>query len=497
MSLELKGITKKFGALVANDQINLKVEKGEIHAILGENGAGKSTLMNIVYGLLEADSGSIFVDGKQVEIKEPSDALNCGIGMVHQHFMLVPVFTVAENIVLGHEQTKRGILTLDDAKVKIASIAKEFKFDINPDALIEDLSVGIQQRVEIIRALMYDAKVLILDEPTAVLTPQETDELLNIMRALKAKGTAIIFITHKLREVKAVADKITVIRLGKVVGVTSPTSSQEELASMMVGRSVDLIPNKSVAKLGKTILDIKDLNIFNSVGRKIVNSISLEIKAGEILAIAGVQGNGQSELARALVNLESHVTGSVKINNEEILGKSVRDSLHAGVAFIPESRELDGLIGSFSIAENLILDTHDLAPVAERGQIDKEFVRENASKLVKEFDVRTQSIFENASSLSGGNKQKVVLARELSRTVELVIASQPTRGLDVGSIEFVYERLLAERDANRAVLLISSELDEVTALADRIAVIYKGEIVGIVSPDITREKLGLMMAGIK
>jgi simple sugar transport system ATP-binding protein len=344
---------------------------------------------------------------------------------------------------------------------------------------------------------MYDAKVLILDEPTAVLTPQETDELLNIMRALKAKGTAIIFITHKLREVKAVADKITVIRLGKLVGVTSPSSSQEELASMMVGRSVDLIPNKSVAKLGKTILAVKDLNIFNTVGRKIVNSISLEIKAGEILAIAGVQGNGQSELARALVNLESNVTGSIKINNEEILGKSVRDSLHAGVAFIPESRELDGLIGSFSIAENLILDTHDLAPVAQRGQIDKEFVRENASKLVKEFDVRTQSIFDSASSLSGGNKQKVVLARELSRTVELVIASQPTRGLDVGSIEFVYERLLAERAANRAVLLISNELDEVAALADRIAVIYKGGIVGIVSPDISREKLGLMMAGIK
>jgi simple sugar transport system ATP-binding protein len=497
VSLELKGITKKFGALVANDQINLIVEKGEIHAILGENGAGKSTLMNIVYGLLEADSGSIFVNGKQVDIKEPSDALNCGIGMVHQHFMLVPVFTVAENIVLGHEQTKHGILTLDEAKVKIASIAKEFKFDINPNALIEDLSVGIQQRVEIIRALMYDAKVLILDEPTAVLTPQETDELLNIMRALKAKGTAIIFITHKLREVKAVADKITVIRLGKLVGVTSPSSSQEELASMMVGRSVDLILNKSVAKLGKTILAVKDLNIFNTVGRKIVNSVSLEIKAGEILAIAGVQGNGQSELARALVNLESNVTGSIKINNEEILGKSVRDSLHAGVAFIPESRELDGLIGSFSIAENLILDTHDLAPVAQRGQIDKEFVRENASKLVKEFDVRTQSIFDSASSLSGGNKQKVVLARELSRTVELVIASQPTRGLDVGSIEFVYERLLAERAANRAVLLISNELDEVAALADRIAVIYKGGIVGIVSPDISREKLGLMMAGIK
>lgn len=497
MSLELKGITKKFGSLVANDQINLKVEKGEIHAILGENGAGKSTLMNIVYGLLEADSGSIFVDGKEVAVKEPSDALNFGIGMVHQHFMLVPVFTVAENIVLGHEQSKRGILTLGEAKNKIKSIASEFKFDINPDALIEDLPVGVQQRVEIIRALMYDAKVLILDEPTAVLTPQETDELLNIMRALKAKGTAIIFITHKLREVKAVADKITVIRLGKVVGVASPSNSQEELATMMVGREVDLIPDKSVAKLGKTILAIKDLNIFNAVGRKIVNNISLEIKGGEILAIAGVQGNGQSELARALVNLEDHVTGSIKINNQEILNKSVRDSLRTGVAFIPESRELDGLIGSFSIAENLILDTHDLAPVAKGGQINKEYVRENANKLVKEFDVRTQSIFDTSSSLSGGNKQKVVLARELSRNVELVVASQPTRGLDVGSIEFVYERLLAERAANRAVLLISSELDEVSALADRIAVIYKGEIVGIVAPDISREKLGLMMAGIK
>lgn len=496
MSLELKEITKKFGALVANDQINLKVEKGEIHAILGENGAGKSTLMNIVYGLLAADSGSIFVDGKLVSINEPSDALNCGIGMVHQHFMLVPVFTVAENIVLGHEKSKRGLLTLDEAKVKIASIANEFKFEIDPDALIEDLPVGVQQRVEIIRALMYDAKVLILDEPTAVLTPQETDELLSMMKTLKAKGTSIIFITHKLREVRAVADKITIIRLGKVVGVTTPDSSQEELASMMVGRSVDLIPNKLNVTPGKTILAVTDLNIYNSVGRKIVNNITLEIKAGEILAIAGVQGNGQSEIARALLNLEEHVDGSIKINNNEILGKSVRDSLRDGIAFIPESRELDGLIGSFSIAENLILDTHDLVPVAKQGQLNKTYIRENAQKLIKEFDVRAQSIFDTASSLSGGNKQKVVLARELSRTVDLVIASQPTRGLDVGSIEFVYERLLSERASNKAVLLISSELDEVTALADRIAVIYKGEIVGVVTPDVSREKLGLMMAGI-
>jgi ABC-type uncharacterized transport system ATPase subunit len=496
MSLELKEITKKFGALVANDQINLKVNKGEIHAILGENGAGKSTLMNIVYGLLAADSGSIFVDGKLVSINEPSDALNCGIGMVHQHFMLVPVFTVAENIVLGHEKSKRGLLTLDEAKVKIASIANEFKFEIDPDALIEDLPVGVQQRVEIIRALMYDAKVLILDEPTAVLTPQETDELLSMMKTLKAKGTSIIFITHKLREVRAVADKITIIRLGKVVGVTTPDSSQEELASMMVGRSVDLIPNKLNVTPGKTILAVTDLNIYNSVGRKIVNNITLEIKAGEILAIAGVQGNGQSEIARALLNLEEHVDGSIKINNNEILGKSVRDSLRDGIAFIPESRELDGLIGSFSIAENLILDTHDLVPVAKQGQLNKTYIRENAQKLIKEFDVRAQSIFDTASSLSGGNKQKVVLARELSRTVDLVIASQPTRGLDVGSIEFVYERLLSERASNKAVLLISSELDEVTALADRIAVIYKGEIVGVVTPDVSREKLGLMMAGI-
>jgi simple sugar transport system ATP-binding protein len=317
------------------------------------------------------------------------------------------------------------------------------------------------------------------------------------MRTLKAKGTSIIFITHKLREVKAVADKITIIRLGKVVGLAQPTSSQEELASMMVGRQVDLIPNKPTAKLGKTILDIKELNIYNSIGRKIVNNLSLDIKAGEILAIAGVQGNGQSEIARALINLEDHVTGSIKINNVEILGESVRDSLRTGIAFIPESRELDGLIGTFSIAENLILDTHDLTPVAKNGQLVSSYIKSNAAKLVEEFDVRTQSIFDNSSSLSGGNKQKVVLARELSRSVELVVASQPTRGLDVGSIEFVYERLLAERAANRAVLLISSELDEVAALADRIAVIFKGEIIGVVGSDVSREKLGLMMAGVK
>ena len=497
MSLELKGITKKFGSLIANDSINLKVAKGEIHAILGENGAGKSTLMNVVYGLTQADSGSIWVDGSEVKISEPADALNVGIGMVHQHFMLVPVFTVAENIVLGHEVSKRGILSLAEARMKIEQIAVEFKFEVNPDELIENLPVGVQQRVEIIRALMYDAKVLILDEPTAVLTPQETDELLNIMRTLKSKGTSIIFITHKLREVKEVADQITIIRLGKVVGTARPNASQEELANLMVGRPVDLTPNVIKSKTGETTLKIANLSVLNPTGRTIVNNISLEVKAGEILAIAGVQGNGQSELVRAIMNLEENVTGSIQILGEELVGKSVHQTIHSGVAYIPESRELDGLVGTFSIAENLVLDTHGLAPFSKVGQLSANKISDNATKLKDEFDIRAQSIYDTANSLSGGNKQKVVLARELSRQVKVVVACQPTRGLDVGSIEFVHERLLAERNSGRAVLLISTELDEVAALADRIAVIYRGEILGIVDSDVSREKLGLMMAGVK
>lgn len=497
MSIELRGITKRFGALTANDAIDLKVAHGEIHAILGENGAGKSTLMNIVYGLVRADSGKIFVEGNEVIINEPADALKYGIGMVHQHFMLIPVFTVAENIALGREQSKGGLLTLDEVKKRIRSLADEFKFDIDPDALIEDLPVGVQQRVEIIKALIYDAKVLILDEPTAVLTPQETDELLSIMRTLKNKGTSIIFITHKLREVKEVADKITIIRLGKVVSTVAANTSQEELASMMVGRQVDLVPEKIAVKPGKIILEIDKLSVSDAFGRKIINSLSLQVRAGEILAIAGVQGNGQSELARAIVNLEEHVLGSIKLDGQEILGSTVKDSLRAGIAYIPESRELDGLISSFSIIENLILDVHDFSPVANNARLDSTYIKNNATKLVSEFDIRTQSISDTASSLSGGNKQKVVLARELSREVKLVLASQPTRGLDVGSIEFVYEKLLAERSANRAILLISSELDEVLELADRIVVMYKGDIVGEVGPEVSRKKLGLMMAGIK
>ena len=497
MPLELKGISKSFGNLQANNQIDLKVGKGEIHAILGENGAGKSTLMNIVYGLLQPDSGEILVDEKLVKILEPADAIKYGIGLVHQHFMLIPVFTVAENIALGREKSKFGIMSFAEIKTKIKKLSDEFKFDIDPDAIIEDLPVGVQQRIEIIKALMYDAKVLILDEPTAVLTPQETDELLNVMKILKSRGTSIIFITHKLREVRAVADKITIIRLGKVVGTQLPSASQEELANLMVGREVDLAPSKAAFNPGGNVLEINDLSIFNDSGRKVVSNLSLNIRAGEILAIAGVQGNGQSELARAIVNLEKHKSGSIKLDGKEILGSTVRDSLRAGIAYIPESRELDGLISTFSITENLILDVHDLEPAASRGQLNRSYISENATTLVKEFDVRTQSIEANSSSLSGGNKQKVVLARELSREVKLVVAAQPTRGLDVGSIEFVYEKLLAERANKKAILLISSELDEVMELADRIAVIYKGEIVGVVDSDVSREKLGLMMAGIK
>jgi len=498
MSLELRGITKRFGALVANDSIDLAVANGEIHAILGENGAGKSTLMNIVYGLLSPDQGSISVDGKEVRIDSPLDALAAGIGMVHQHFMLIPVFTVAENIVLGHEKTKGpGLLDLETARKEILRVSAEFNFDIDPDALVEDLPVGLQQRVEIIRALIYDAKVLILDEPTAVLTPQETDELLRNMKKLRAKGTSIVFITHKLREVKEAADKITIIRRGKVVGTASPTATQEELASLMVGRPVSLDVDKKAANPGKVMLEVKNLHISDHTGRTLVKDISFQLHAGEILAVAGVQGNGQSELAEAIVGLQEHVTGSIVLDGQEISKVSVREALHSGIAFVPESREEDGLIGSFSIEENLILDLHDLPPYAKGPVISQSIVATEADKRIKEFDIRTQSSKDSASSLSGGNKQKVVLARELSRPVKLVVASQPTRGLDVGSIEFVHERIVAERDSGRAVLLFSTELDEVSDLADRIAVMYRGEFIAIVPADTSREDLGLLMAGVK
>ncbi len=498
MSVELRGITKSFGDLVANDGIDLRVETGEIHAILGENGAGKSTLMNILYGLLSPDSGQILVDEQPVTISEPSDALAAGIGMVHQHFMLIPVFTVAENIVLGHEKVKGlGVLELDQARAEITRISQDFNFDVDPDAIVETLPVGIQQRVEVIRALIYNAKVLILDEPTAVLTPQETDELLQVMKNLKKRGTSIIFITHKLREVQAAADRITIIRRGKVVGTALPSATQEELAAQMVGRPVDLTLTKKPAVIGSNVLSISNLRVIDNTGRELLHSVSLDVRAGEIVAVAGVQGNGQSELARAILNLEEHVSGKILIDGKNIVGETVRNSLHSGIAFIPESRELDGLIGSFSLAENLILDTYNLPPNANRLLMSPDKISKEATKRIAEFDIRSQGASELLSSLSGGNKQKVVLARELSRPVKVVVASQPTRGLDVGSIEFVHEKIVQERDAGRAVLLFSTELDEVFALADRIAVMYRGTIIDIVPASISRSDLGLLMAGIK
>ena len=497
MSLELRGITKTFGALVANDSIDLKVADGEILAILGENGAGKSTLMNVVYGLLQPDSGSILVNDKTIMVHSPLDALEAGIGMVHQHFMLIPVFTVAENIVLGNEKTNKArLLDLNDARAEIKRISDEFNFNVDPDALVEDLPVGIQQRVEIIRALIYDAQVLILDEPTAVLTPQETDELLKNLKRLRESGRSIVFISHKLREVKEIADKITIIRRGKVVGTASPSASQEELASLMVGREVDLKVDKKAQQLGAPVVEVKNFSQLDHYGRPIVDNVSFEVRAGEILAVAGVQGNGQSELAESIVGLKDVTRGSITVDGHDVLASSVLENLVSGIAYIPEDREKDGLISSFSIAENLILDIHKNKPFSSGGIYFPTAVAANADKRVAEFDVRTQSIYDTASSLSGGNKQKVVIARELSRPVKLVIACQPTRGLDVGSIEFVHKRLVEERDQGRAVMVFSTELDEVFALADRIAIMYKGQIIAIVPATESRENIGLYMAGI-
>jgi simple sugar transport system ATP-binding protein len=499
MKLELKGITKKFGTLVANDSIDLVVESGEIHSLLGENGAGKSTLMNVLYGLYKADAGQILLDGKPVEFSGPGDAMAAGIGMVHQHFMLIPVFSVAENVALGHEPTKRGgVLDLDAARALVRKISDRFGFDVDPDALVEDLPVGVQQRVEIIKSLARDAKVLVLDEPTAVLTPQETDELMEIMRGLAKSGTSIVFITHKLREVKAVADKITVIRQGRVVGEAKPSAETTELASMMVGRDVGLTVEKKAATPGKVVLKVDDLSVLDDREHRAVDHVSFEVRAGEILAIAGVQGNGQTELAEAILGLRPiHSNdGDISISGSSVRGKSVRSILEKGVGYVPEDRQKNGLVSEFSIAENLMLNGSFTKPYAKGLGIAFGTRARLAEERVKEFDVRTTSALTPAGKLSGGNQQKVVLARELSREVDLLIVSQPTRGVDVGSIEFIHERLVEERNAGKAVLLISTELDEVLALADRIAVMYRGRIVGIVDTKTDRAKLGQMMAGV-
>jgi simple sugar transport system ATP-binding protein len=497
MKLELRNITKRFGTLVANDSISLTLKPGEILSLLGENGAGKSTLMNVLYGLLQPDEGQILIDDKEQKFAGPGEAMAAGIGMVHQHFMLIPVFTVAENVVLGHEPTgKVGNLDLNAARKLVKEISDRFGFDIDPDAKIQDLPVGAQQRVEIIKSLARDAKILVLDEPTAVLTPQETDELMEIMRGLSKEGTSIIFITHKLREVQQVADRIIVIRQGKVVSEANPKTSAGELASLMVGREVDLETVKSPIKLGAETLVVKDLTVLDDRNQQMVNGISFSVHDGEVLAIAGVQGNGQTELAEAILGLRKIHSGSITVAGKDLTKSNVRQVLEAGVGYIPEDRKKDGLVGDFTIAENLMLDGSFGKPFAKGVQIDFAKRDEIAAKLIEQFDIRTPSPSTMAKQLSGGNQQKVVVAREMSRDLKVLIASQPTRGVDVGSIEFIHEQIVAARDAGKTVVIISTELDEVLALADRIAVMYRGRIVGIVDAKTTREKLGKMMAGI-
>ena len=497
MKLELRGITKRFGDLVANDRIDLLVEPGRIHALLGENGAGKSTLMNVLYGLYTPDEGEILIDDAPVTFHGPGDAMAAGIGMVHQHFMLIPVFTVAENVVLGHEPTgPLGVIDLGHARDLVRSLSEKFGFDVDPDAKVGDLPVGVQQRVEIIKALSRQAEVLILDEPTAVLTPQETDELMTIMRSLAEAGTAVVFITHKLREVRAAADQITVIRRGQVVATAEPSASQAELASLMVGRDVVLGVQKNPAELTDHRLQVRGLTVLNAAGTKVVDDVSLTVRGGEVLAVAGVQGNGQSELAEAILGLREIGAGSVQLDGTELVGRSVRGVLDAGVGFVPEDRSKDGLISSFSVLENFLLDQHDQAPYARGLVLNLAHARAKAEEFSTAFDVRTDSVDALAGTLSGGNQQKVVLAREMSRSLRLLIASQPTRGLDVGSIEFVHRRIIEERDAGIPVLIVSTELDEVMGLADRIAVMYRGQVVGIVDAATDRDTLGMMMAGV-
>lgn len=471
MKLELRGITKRFGSLVANDHIDLVVEPGQIHALLGENGAGKSTLMNVLYGLYQADEGEILLDDAVQHFRGPGDAMAAGIGMVHQHFMLVPVFTVAENVMLGHEQTK-GLGTLDIAKARehVRTVAARFGFDIDPDAVVGDLPVGVQQRVEIIKALSRDARVLVFDEPTAVLTPQETDELMAIMRQLRDEGTAIVFITHKLREVREVADRITIVRLGRVVGEASPTATNAELASLMVGRAVELTVHKEAPRLGEGGLEVRNLRVLTSTGAIVVDDVDFTVRPGEVLAVAGVQGNGQTELVEAIVGLAARVEGNIILDGIELVGKSVRGILDAGVGFVPEDRTEDGLVAGFSVAENLILDRSDDPAFSRAGTLRRGALEDFAKERIAEYDIRTQGPYTPAGTLSGGNQQKVVIAREMSRELRLFVAAQPTRGVDVGSIEFIHKRIIETRDAGVPVIVVSTELDEVAALADRIEI---------------------------
>jgi simple sugar transport system ATP-binding protein len=496
-ALRMRGITKSFPGVLANDHIDLEVRPGEIHALLGENGAGKSTLMNILYGLLTPDEGEIELNGEVVQLTDSNEAIKRGIGMVHQHFMLVPVFTVAENVILGTETMANPIfLDVKASHRRIRDLATSLGFDVDPNAIVGELSVGLQQRIEILKALYRGAKVLILDEPTAVLTPQETVEIFRLFRKLADEGTSIVFISHKLYEVLEIADRITVIRRGKVVGEADPKAATEEsLASMMVGRGVSLVVEKTPAKPGDTMLEVRDLTVTDDRGSVVVEKCSFSIRKGEIFGIAGVAGNGQAELVEALTGLRTPRSGTVMLNGQVVTGHPPRDLDHRGLGYIPGDRQRYGLVLSFPIDENLCLTDYHEAPFSRFGVMNDSAIRDRARTLIPEYDIRTPSSRIKASTLSGGNQQKVIVAREFSKASNLLVADQPTRGLDVGSIEFIHKQIVAKRDEGSAVLLVSAELDEVLELSDQVAVMYRGQLVATMnSEDADKDKVGLLMA---
>lgn len=497
--LEARGLTKRFPGVLANDHIDLTLRKGQVLGLLGENGAGKSTLMNMIYGLYTPDEGEILVNGQQVEINDPNDAIALGIGMVHQHFQLVPVLTVTENIMLGNESVRGPFLDRQAAKRRILDIADRYGLSVDPDAVIEDLPVGVQQRVEIIKALYRDADILILDEPTAVLTPQEAEGLFSIMRTLLERGVSIIFISHKLKEVLEISDTITVLRDGKVAGHADPQqSTQESLASMMVGRDVILQVDKGEAHPEQAVLRIDNLVVTDDRDLVAVKGLSLEVRRGEILGIAGVQGNGQTELVEAITGLREVPSGRIYIEGQDVTHYSPRQITEAGVAHVPEDRQRDGMVASFPIKDNLVLQTYFRRPFSRGILADESAKDENARRLVEEYDVRTPSIYTNVGNLSGGNQQKTIVAREFSRPSKLLVVSQPTRGLDVGSIEFIHKQIVRMRDEGTAVLLVSAELDEILSLSDRVAVMFAGEIIDTVPiEEANRERIGLLMAGVR
>jgi ABC-type uncharacterized transport system ATPase subunit len=497
--LELRGITKQFPGVLANDHIDLTLEPGEIHCLLGENGAGKTTLMNILYGLYQQDEGEVIVRGRVIHSKSPNDAIAAGIGMVHQHFMLVPVFTVTENVMLGHETVRAGdFLDRRTAADKIRQISDQYGLEVNPDDYVKDLPVGVQQRVEIIKLLYRAADILIFDEPTAVLTPQEADDMFKILRTLVAQGKSIIFITHKLREVLEISDRITVIRRGKVVGSTTPDEAdQRQLAEMMVGRAVQLELEKKPPHVTEQVLSVQDLMVLDERHQIAVDGVSFEVRAGEVLGVAGVQGNGQTELVEALTGMRSPQSGCIDFLGTDITHATPRQITEMGAAHIPEDRQRDGLVLPFPITDNLVLNTYYQEPFARGAVLQEKTILQNAEKLIQEFDIRTPNAITSAGSLSGGNQQKVIVAREFSRPIKLLVASQPTRGLDVGSVEYIHTRILEKRDSGCAVVLVSSELDEIMELADRIAVMYRGQIIDIVPAEqATKEGIGLLMAGV-